>query len=202
MKNKLLHPENENVIKWTCRIVILLFLIYFIYAVFFRQKKVNETVIPPGERDLDTSIVQDLINYYKRNCNENKRSARGGKRVNKTENKCRDIIEKCCNAKFPTIRPDFLKSPKTGKNLELDCYNADLKIALEYNGPQHYNYNTYFHKSKNDFYSQVHRDDWKRKKCRELGITLIEVPYWVTEMDLEKFIRGKLRKERPEFMIG
>ena len=73
--------------------------------------------------------------------------------------------------------------------------NEELRIALEYNGQQHYTYTPYFHKSKKNFYSQVHRDDWKRSRCRELGIRLIEVPYWVTPIDLEDYIVRELKKK-------
>ena len=116
------------------------------------------------------------------------------KRVNKKENMCRKILQQLYQRKFPSIRPSFLKSPRTGKNLELDCYNKELKIALEYNGKQHYGYNKFFHKKPKDFYAQVHRDDWKRKKCKEKGIRLIEVPYWVTPIDLKDYIIKQLYK--------
>jgi hypothetical protein len=32
------------------------------------------------------------------------------------------------------VRPDFLKNPATGRNLEIDCFNNQLKIGLEYQG--------------------------------------------------------------------
>lgn len=114
---------------------------------------------------------------------------------NKTEEECRTIFQKIFRAEFPPIRPDFLKSPKTGKNLEIDIYNDSLKLACEYNGPQHYRYFPAWHKTKNDFYSQVKRDDWKRKKMKEHGITLIEVPHWIKSNRLEEFIKNELRKK-------
>lgn len=116
------------------------------------------------------------------------------KRVNKTENECRKILEKIFKVQFPSCRPNFLKNPKTKKNLELDCYNKDLQIALEYNGQQHYFHVPTFQKSKKDFYANVFRDDWKRQKCSDMGITLIEVPYWA-QHNLEEFIRAALRKK-------
>lgn len=114
---------------------------------------------------------------------------------NKNENHCRSVLEKIFNKPFPTIRPDFLKSPKTGKNLELDCFNEDMGLALEYNGVQHYKFSPYFHKTKKDFLSQVHRDDWKRNKCREKGIILLEIPYWITMDKLENYIKKELKKK-------
>jgi hypothetical protein len=118
-----------------------------------------------------------------------------GKKVNKTEEECRAIIQKIYNEEFQSLRPDFLKNPYTNKNLELDCYNARMNLALEYNGQQHYRYTPYFHGDKKNFYSQVHRDDWKRKKCRENGVTLVEVPYWVKSERLEEYIRHELKKK-------
>ena len=47
------------------------------------------------------------------------------------ENLCRIILEILFDKKFPNIRPDFLKY-KNGYNLELDCYNKELK--LQYRG--------------------------------------------------------------------
>ena len=45
---------------------------------------------------------------------------------------CRREIEKMSGKSFVKIRPDFLKNEKTGSNLELDCFNKELKIAVEY----------------------------------------------------------------------
>ena len=108
------------------------------------------------------------------------------------ENKCRKILEKIYNKKFPSIRPNWLKNPKTNRNLELDCYNDELKIALEYNGLQHYEFPNSFHKTKEEFENQKERDKIKKKLCKERKINLISVPYYVD--DLEFFIKEKLKK--------
>ena len=71
-------------------------------------------------------------------------------------------------------------------------YNEELKLALEYNGAQHYKYIPYFHKSKDAFHNQKYRDEIKKYKCKENGIRLIEVPYNVK--DIEEFIERELRK--------
>lgn len=36
------------------------------------------------------------------------------------------------------IRPEILRNPKTGKNLEFDIYFGEIKFALEFQGEQHY----------------------------------------------------------------
>ena len=176
---------------WLKILIYILVLLCIIIIIRWRTKyskkyiginnNVTKKIIKQGEK-----MVSDFFGFFKKS----------KKREHKSENKCRKIIENIFNSKFPSIRPSFLKSPLTGKNLELDCYNANLGIALEYNGIQHYQYTPVFHKSEKDFYSQVHRDDFKRKKCQDLGIKLIEVPYWIHESEMESFIKNELIKKK------
>ena len=74
-------------------------------------------------------------------------------------------------------RPDFLKNPITGRNLELDCYDKVLKIAVEYNGEQHYHFPNRFHKTEEEFQLQQQRDELKKQLCTQNGIFLICIPY-------------------------
>ena len=80
----------------------------------------------------------------------------------------------------------------TGRNLELDCYNEDLKIACEYNGRQHYEFLKHFHGTMEDFHKQKRNDQKTRENCIKNGIFLIEVPYTVKVPDIERFIVNKL----------
>ena len=111
------------------------------------------------------------------------------------ERECRTFLEQTFGVPFPTVRPDFLKRPKTKRNLELDCYNADLKLAVEYSGPQHRVYLPLQHKFDiQNFHDQLERDEWKANRCRELGIDLIVVPDTVPRADLTAFIADRLRQ--------
>ena len=114
----------------------------------------------------------------------------------KGEIECRRVLQNIFNRPFNKARPDFLRNEVTGNNfnLELDCFNEDLKLAVEYNGIQHYKYTPYFHKSYEHFLNQKYRDYMKRTMCKEAGITLIEVPYTVKNQDIYKFIRLELVK--------
>ena len=107
---------------------------------------------------------------------------------------CRDFLEKKFNVSFAKARPKFLQNPVTGGiyNLELDCYNPELKLAVEYNGVQHYKYVPYFHKNKEAFLNQKYRDEMKRTKCKENGIRLIEVPYTINHNDIEDYLENIL----------
>ncbi len=176
--------DNKTIIKWMARIFLIVVCIGIIWWFFSRTKKYEYNGIKKYQKN--DSFFSQFIRHFQKPKH---------KRINKTEEMCRVILEKIYNKKFPTIRPDFLKSPLTKKNLELDCYCKELNIALEYNGQQHYKYTPHFHKRKKNFYSQVHRDDWKRKRCRELDIRLIEVPYWVSPIDLEDYITRELKKK-------
>jgi hypothetical protein len=118
-----------------------------------------------------------------------------GKKVpKKHETKCRLIMETIFNVPFSSVRPDFLKNPKTGKNLELDMYNQHLRLAVEYQGAQHRTYTPFFHKSYSDFLGQVERDNYKKKRCEEEGIDLICVPDSVKYEELGDYITMRLRE--------
>ena len=62
------------------------------------------------------------------------------------------------------IRPSFLenKALNNGLNLEIDCYNDELKLGCEYNGRQHYKFTPFFHKNYEAFNNQKYRDYIKK----------------------------------------
>ena len=111
--------------------------------------------------------------------------------INEPNKKCRRWKgeEYCCMALENivghkvqrNIRPEFLKNPETCRNLELDCFDPETNIAIEYNGIQHYEYPNIFHQSEKIFQDQVYRDTIKNELCQKNGITLITVPYTVDE---------------------
>jgi len=107
---------------------------------------------------------------------------------------CRDHLSTRFNTSFVNKRPNFLKNNVTNRNLELDCFSEKLKLALEYNGKQHYEFIPKFHNSKADFFNQKYRDDIKRRLCMENGIDLIEVPYTVNHQDIPLYIDNALEK--------
>jgi hypothetical protein len=117
-------------------------------------------------------------------------------RESKGEAECRRVLQKLLNKPFVSVRPDFLRNPVTGgvHNLEIDCYNKDLKLGVEYNGVQHYQYKPFFHKNKETFRNQMYRDEMKRVKCRENNVRLIEVPYTVKLENIEYYLSRELQK--------
>jgi uncharacterized protein YkuJ len=111
---------------------------------------------------------------------------------NRSEELCREIIERILMEKFPNIRPKFMQK------LELDGYNKELNIAFEYNGKQHYKYIPFYHnKDINNFELQKARDLKKYKLCRDNNIDLIIIPYqydFSHPEELEDFILDELWK--------
>lgn len=102
------------------------------------------------------------------------------------ESKCKFILETIFNKKF-------IKTRKIIDNgLELDMYNEELNLGLEYNGAQHYKeHDKYFHKY-GGFEEQQERDKYKLKFCLDNNINLIIVPYTVKGDELIGFIYNKL----------
>lgn len=141
--------------------------------------------------------TERLYNSYDKFTGNGDKGGMGGNKggSSKGEEICRNILEKIFNKDFGKCRPDFLRNPVTENfNLELDCFNKELGIGLEYNGEQHYKYIPYFHKNKEAFLNQKYRDELKRRMCKDNNIILIEVPYSVKHNNLEMYIVGELRK--------
>lgn len=117
-------------------------------------------------------------------------------KVSSGEKECRRVLEELFKRSFPNERPDFLRNTVTGGlyNLEIDCYNEDLKLGVEYSGVQHYKFVPFFHKNKEAFMNQKYRDELKRRICKDNNVVLIEVPYTVKVEDIKGFLIDKLRK--------
>ena len=110
----------------------------------------------------------------------------------KGETICRQVMEQIYQRPFPSCRPNFLRNPETGHNLELDGYNKHLNIAFEYNGAQHYKFPNRYHRTHRDFIQQLRRDRYKVETCRALGIYLIIIPYHVPYYKIRQHITERL----------
>jgi hypothetical protein len=122
----------------------------------------------------------------------------------RSEKLTREIFERIMGCDFSSIRPHFLKNPKTGYNLELDGYNENLKLAFEYNGIQHYKFHKPFHKNEDNFKKRREHDEFKYKRCIEMGITLICIPYTFNcynPEELEIFIKDQLFQKEFIFFL-
>lgn len=112
----------------------------------------------------------------------------------KGEKKCREFLEFVTKKTFTKVRPSFLLNPVTQRPLELDMYNEELRLAVEYNGSQHYQYNQMMHGNRDSFHNQKYRDLIKQQLCQQHGIRLICVPYTVSEKEIPLFLYDRLKE--------
>lgn len=103
-----------------------------------------------------------------------------------TEEKCREIFQSYFSKPFPRNRQAL------GCRLELDGYCAELKVAFEYNGEQHYYCFDWFKNTPDKLRQTKERDRRKILLCEKLGIKLIIIPY--TEVkNLKSYITSQLQ---------
>jgi len=112
----------------------------------------------------------------------------------KRERITRRVLETLYSSPFPTVRPKWIVNPKTGRNLEIDCYNEALGLCVEVSGSQHYIQSERFHKSRADFLSQVYRDKVKKEAVLARGLDFMVVPYTVPTDEIPMYVMGMLRK--------
>lgn len=110
---------------------------------------------------------------------------------------CKEYFEQIFEKEFIKIRPNWLKS-SYGKNLELDGYCSELKLAFEHNGDQHYNLkNNFYSDNDSKFLRRQKHDRQKIKLCKKNNIKLIIIPElntYVKIIDLKQFIKNECIK--------
>lgn len=161
---------------------IIIIIVLFIYNWFTNKRGTY------SERPISKFNLPPKDSFY----NYRQHTVRDSKLELLTKNHLETIFQK----PFFKIRPEFLKNESTGRNLEIDLFNKDVGLAVEIQGIQHYKFSPKFHLSSQQFIEQQERDQKKALKCRQYGIKLIEVPYYVKERDLYQFLIQKLKQEQ------
>lgn len=150
---------------------------------------------PRSKIPRQTQRVHRDVDTFDGNGGNDADDAHGTRRVgweSRGERACRRAAEELTGMPFNKARPNFLRNEITGRNLELDCYNPDLNIGIEYDGKQHYGQSSYFHTNREAFYNQKYRDDMKRRLCAQNGTELIVVSH--TVKDVESYVKAELMK--------
>lgn len=185
MFEKLYNSWRDKGFEYTliASIIIILFL-----AIFRFGKKGTYNWIPLSDWIRPLPPPQHRQTFSKKNTES------------KGELECRRVLQELFKRPFNKKRPDFLRNSVTGntQNLELDCFCEDLKLAVEYNGVQHYKYTPFFHRNKDAFMNQKYRDELKRRMCKDNDIILIEVPYTININDIKSYIVGELKQKMNE----
>ncbi|RHZ85399.1 hypothetical protein Glove_66g24 [Diversispora epigaea] len=96
----------------------------------------------------------------------------------KHENLCRKIVTNLLGKPFEIRRPNFLKTDKYPKGLELDIYYPQYGFAIEVQGIQHECQTDFFHQNLEKFKNQLIRDQDKKELCDENDIALVEIWYY------------------------
>lgn len=178
--NKLWNENGFEIVLGVCLSIIL---ICGFYRVLTKQKG-------NWSNSYSTYKAKDIDKLFSKN-NNIKNSL---PKESRGEIECKRVLENIFNKPFNKSRPSFLNNEVTGGsyNLEIDCYNHELRLGVEYDGAQHYKYNPYFHKNKEAFYNQKYRDKLKEYMCKENNIVLIRVPYTVKVENIEDYLRKQL----------
>lgn len=96
----------------------------------------------------------------------------------KSEEHVIKLLEELTGKTFPTVYPSWLKYH--GRILELDGYNEDLKLAIEFSGPLH---TKWFPQKEpyQKYFDRISKDQFKIKTCLKHNVEL-----FVLDMSLPK----------------
>ncbi len=104
----------------------------------------------------------------------------------KSEKMAISIIREILKLNDNEFKPVSPKEVRWLGGLYLDGYSDELKLGLEYQGIQHYEWPNYYHKTKKDFDKQQKNDKIKCKKCIKNNVKLIVIPYTISYRNREK----------------
>ena len=96
-------------------------------------------------------------------------------------------FEQIFHERFPTQKPRWLINSR-GNRMELDGYCAELGVAFEYHGPQHFRVNAHFHRGADTLAQRMADDERKRTLCKAHGVKLIEIPHQVKAGQMKEHI--------------
>lgn len=100
--------------------------------------------------------------------------------------------------KFELQKPEWLINPITKGIMELDLYNEELKLAVEYQGMFHFtNIPITNNRTLKKYESLIRNDNFKKQICLERGINFITVDYdlnYVNVTKIRNYLYGELIK--------
>lgn len=126
----------------------------------FQRALISESTYPNSSFKLGPSLHQ----------------VKGDSSTSYGESICKATLQWMCGdeASVQRLRPKWLKSPHSNKSLELDAYCQNAGVAVEYNGKQHYLFD-----SLSMMNNRVEKDQSKIKQTKSRGVSLVIVPYIV-----------------------
>lgn len=94
------------------------------------------------------------------------------------------LLEEEFKKPFPNIRPSWMHNESTGYALELDMFNEDMMLAVEYNGIHHYE--PIF--GEDSLASVMKKDILKQELCLQSGVHLIQIKAHKKKLSMSSFI--------------
>lgn len=183
------YDELTTNLDWRHIVLVLLVIVLFVLLIWVLWKgwtyPISNQTIPWVPPPTSCKPKKTYVKRPKVAINEDRVINR--QKCSKGERECRRVLEKMFSVPFPTVEPYWLINPTTGERLEIDAYNKELGIGLEYHGKQHYSKSS-FNQTDDEFARQNERDDVKFKLCQENNVYLITVPYTVPIEQIEKYI--------------
>lgn len=107
----------------------------------------------------------------------------------KSEAACIKILEDLTGKEFPTVNPSWLVWK--GKTLELDGYNDELKLALEFSGPLHTKWNPRFEPYE-QYYDRITKDVVKLRTCKRHKVNLIVIDMSLPRIHWRNYLMSRL----------
>lgn len=148
--------------------------------------------IKKGEKYINSKEKITFIDKLGNEFQQEPRNIKSGKwspyEKNCSEHICRQIIEQLYSAKFNSCWNTIKRVGK--RNLQLDGYCPELKIAFEYQGIQHIQ----GWKSKKESLELIkQRDKEKKQICKDMGILLLEINYYKKINDVLDIINTTIK---------
>ena len=196
IKDYLYDKIYSNILEIIVCLSIIFLIVYGIYKKIRGEKgsfnEFDRNIGSVKNNDKERSIkYSSFPAYYQNKVLQAMEPPRQNVKKSRGEAEVHASLERIFQKPFYHGRPNFLRNPITKNyNLELDCYNSEIGLAVEYNGEQHYKYIPFFHQNKEAFKNQLYRDELKRRMCKDAGVELIEVPYTIPVKDIESFLKN------------
>ena len=113
---------SENGFEIVLGVCLAIILIYGFYRILTKQKG-------SWSNSYSTYTAKDIDNLSFNNSNKQNKNI---PKESKGEIECKRVLEKIFNKSFNKTRPSFLNNKITGGNynLEIDCYNDELKLGV------------------------------------------------------------------------
>lgn len=116
------------------------------------------------------------------------------------ERLCRHYFQTLTQLEFPKARPNWLINTR-GNRMELDGFCAEIKLAFEHQGEQHYQEVEHFNRRNETLFQRKDDDNTKRALCKRNNITLIEIPYHIPDKELPTWIYQEIKATRPDVAL-